>query len=194
MIISEKQQQANRGNAKRSTGPKTPEGKAAVQFNALTYGLRARALFLPTEDFDEYNQHWAAFEAEWQPQTPIERFYLETMASSHWLLARADASEQRIRDACLRLDTEGALLDRVDARRSRLERSFTAAMHELRQLQKERQARPQPQPPQTGQTAKPASAPAHKPDGPPAPPPDYVMSEGAEAHPVFAAPATPETR
>jgi hypothetical protein len=194
MIISEKQQQANRGNAKRSTGPKTPEGKAAVQFNALTYGLRARALFLPTEDFDEYNQHWAAFEAEWQPQTPTERFYLETMASSHWLLARADASEQRIRSTSLGLDHEGALLERVDARRARLERSFTAAMHELRQLQKERQARPQPQPPQTEQTAKPVSTPAPKPGPPQAPPPDYVMSEGAETHPVFAAPATSDTR
>ena len=194
MLISEKQQQANRRNAKRSAGPKTPEGKAAVQFNAFTYGLRARALLLPGEDFEEYNEHWAAFEAEWQPQTPTERFYLETMASSHWLLARADASEQRIRSTSLGLDHEGALLERVDARRARLERSFTAAMHELRQLQKERQARPQPQAPQTEQTVKPASAPAHQPDGPPAPPPDYVMSEGAEAHPVFAAPAAPDTR
>jgi len=188
MIISEKQQAANRRNAQHSSGPKSTQSKESVRFNALTYGLRARNLLLPGEDFEEYNRHWAAFEAEWQPQTPTERFYLETMASSHWLIARADASEQRIRSSSLRSDTEGALLDRVDARRTRLERSFTTAMHELKQLQKERQARPQPQPPQT------ASAPARKAAQPQPQPPGYVMSEGAETHPVFAAPATPDTR
>ena len=47
MIISEKQHQANRQNAQHSTGPNTPEGKAAVRLNALTYGLRTRGLILP---------------------------------------------------------------------------------------------------------------------------------------------------
>ena len=52
MIISEKQQQANQQNAQKSTGPTTPEGKNAVRFNALTYGLRTRvteARALPRE-------------------------------------------------------------------------------------------------------------------------------------------------
>src|ERR1022692_3847223 len=49
MLISDKQQEANRQNAQQSTGPKTPEGKAAVRLNALTYGLRARNLIPPTK-------------------------------------------------------------------------------------------------------------------------------------------------
>ena len=49
MVISEKQQQANRQNAQQSTGPKTAEGKTAVRFNALTWGLRARSLMLPRD-------------------------------------------------------------------------------------------------------------------------------------------------
>ena len=65
MLISEKQQEANRQNAQQSTGPKTPEGKAAVRLNALTYGLRARNLILPNEDSEEYKQLWADLEAEW---------------------------------------------------------------------------------------------------------------------------------
>ena len=43
MIISDKQREANRQNAQHSTGPKTTEGKAAIRFNALTYGLRTRS-------------------------------------------------------------------------------------------------------------------------------------------------------
>jgi hypothetical protein len=65
MLISEKQQEANRQNAQQPTGPKTPEGKAAVRLNALTYGLRARNLILPNEDSEEYKQLWADLEAEW---------------------------------------------------------------------------------------------------------------------------------
>jgi len=69
--------------------------------------------------------------------------------------------------------------------RARLERSFTTALHELKQLKRERQAQPQPQPVQTTPAAK---------AKPPAPPPDYVMSEGTGAHPVSCSPITPDTR
>jgi len=36
MLISEKQHQANRRNAQRSTGPTTPEGIRAAALNAVT--------------------------------------------------------------------------------------------------------------------------------------------------------------
>ncbi|MGC9948196.1 MAG: hypothetical protein ABSF64_17665 [Bryobacteraceae bacterium] len=63
----------------------------------------------------------------------------------------------------------------------------------MKQLQKERRQQPASHP-RPAQTAKPAPAPAHPPAGPPAPPPDHAMSEDAEAHPVFCAPATTDTR
>jgi hypothetical protein len=135
----------------------------------------------------DYHQLCAALEAEWQPQTPTERFYLETMSTSHWLLARADSSEERIYAARLGPATEGALLGRVAARRTRLLRAYTATMHELQQLQKERQDRQQHQPPvQAQSTAKTAQ--------PPAPPPGYVMSDAAQSHPAFSTTATTDTR
>jgi hypothetical protein len=49
-MTSEKQIQANRRNALKSTGPKTPEGKAAVRHNALRHGLLSRDVLLPGED------------------------------------------------------------------------------------------------------------------------------------------------
>ena len=45
--ISERKRQANRANAKRSTGPKTTAGKAASCRNALRHGILSRTIDLP---------------------------------------------------------------------------------------------------------------------------------------------------
>jgi hypothetical protein len=187
MLISKKQQAANQQNAQHSTGPKTPEGKAAVRFNALTWSLRAQSLITPRDNPADYQQLWDALAAEWQPQTESEGHFLEQMSIARWLLTRTADSERRVYEANLPLEKELALLDRVSVRRVRLERSFTAAMHELERLQLKRQANRQPR--QSESTAKTAASPRE-----PAHHPDYVMSEGAEAHPVSCAPATPDTR
>ena len=41
---------ANRENSKHSTGPRTPEGKAASSTNATSHGLNAADPVLPHED------------------------------------------------------------------------------------------------------------------------------------------------
>ena len=62
-MTSERQTAANRANALRSTGPKTPEGKAAVRLNAVQHGLLARDAVLPGEAADAFedlsNEVWA---------------------------------------------------------------------------------------------------------------------------------------
>ena len=44
----------NRRNAARSTGPRTPEGKARSRLNAVKPGCRARLPVLPGEDPEAY--------------------------------------------------------------------------------------------------------------------------------------------
>jgi len=196
MIISGKQQQANRQNAQHSTGPTSPAGKAAIRFNALTFGLRTRATILPDENVADYAQLWDELEADWQPQNRTERCHLETMVTSQWLLARVAESERKI---CTYIDfgeKQFVMLAYVAKQRTQLERSFRTAIEDMKQSQKERGRQPvqrqQPLPAQTAQTAKPASAPVHKPAGPQAPPPDHVMSEVTNAHPV--SPIAPDSR
>jgi hypothetical protein len=193
MVISDKAGQANRQNAQHSTGPKTPEGKAAIRFNALTYGLRTRATILPDENAADYSRLWDDLEADWQPQDRTERCYLETMVTSQWLLARVAASEQKVYLFIEFGEKQFVMLGYAAKQRAQLERSFRTAIQDMKQSQKERQAR-QPQPAQTAQPAKPALAPAHPPTGPQAPPPDYAMPQGPEGHPVFRSPVTPDTR
>jgi len=194
MIISDKQQTANRQNEKQSSGPKTPAGKEAIRFNALTYGLRTRQTILPDENAADYSKLWDEIEARWQPQDRIELCYLETMVTSLWLLRRVAESEQRIYMDIPFGEERLRMLGYVVKQRAQLDRSFRTAVADMRQSQKERKAQHPQQPAQTAQAAKPASAPASPPAGPQTPPPDYVMSEGAEAHPAFCSPITPDSR
>src|ERR1039457_6918217 len=138
MVISDKAGQANRQNAQHSTGPKTPEGKAAIRFNALTYGLRTRATILPDENAADYSRLWDDLEADWQPQDRTERCYLETMVTSQWLLARVAASEQKVYLFIEFGEKQFVMLGYAAKQRAQLERSFRTAIEDMKQSQKER--------------------------------------------------------
>ena len=140
MLISNKQHQANRHNAQHSSGPKTQQGKEAIRFNALTYGLRTRASILPDENAADYSQLWDELEANWQPQTRTERLYLETMVTSQWLLKRVAESEQKIYAYIDFGENQFKMLAYVAKQRAQLERSFRTAIADMKQSQKERQA------------------------------------------------------
>jgi hypothetical protein len=185
MLISEKRREANRRNARRSTGPTTPEGKKTASLNAITYGLRTRSLIIHGENVADYWRLWDGLEAEWQPETDTECLYLEQMSVCQWMLARMAASEQRVYEKGLPLTAQFDLLDRIARHYIRLERSFTTAMHELKQLHREREA----------EAKKPIDAKQTKPSAPTRHPhPNGAMSEGTEEHPAFCAPETTDSR
>ncbi len=50
MPISDKQFAANRANAKKSTGPKTPEGKNRSRMNGFKHGFTGHATVTTEED------------------------------------------------------------------------------------------------------------------------------------------------
>jgi len=193
-ILSDKQQEANRRNAQHSTGPKSPEGKNAIRFNALTYGLRTRATILPDENAADYSRLWDEMEADWQPQSRTERCYLETMVTSQWLLARLAESEKKVYMFIAFGEKQFAMLAQVAKQRAQLERSFRTAIEDMKQSQKERQARTRQQP-QPAQAAEPAAQPVPKPaaQNPGSWPPASGPCERS-APPVVCSPSTPDSR
>ena len=158
-----KQIEANRRNALKSTGPKTPEGKAAVSLNSLRHGLRACTVVLPGESREHFQQLCDDLEAEWQPQTRTEQFYLEQMAVSQRKLARMEKGEASIYQQASQAERQIPLLDRLWQAQSRMERSYARALRELQRLQ---QSRREP----CAEPAEPLSAqqPAPPPQDPPA--------------------------
>ena len=147
-----KQIEANRRNALKSTGPRTPEGKAVVSLNSLRHGLRARTVVLPGENRHEFHRLCDDLEAEWQPQSRTEQFYLEQMAVSQWKLTRMEVGEADIFRQAAGAATQVPLLDRLWQCQCRLERSDARAQRELERLQYSR-------PHQVHQPEEPAPAP-----------------------------------
>src|SRR5438105_14251788 len=141
-----KQIEANRRNALLSTGPKTPEGKAAVRLNALRHGLRAHTVVLPGEKSEQFQQLCDDLEAEWQPQTRTEQLYVEQMAVSQWKLRRMEIGEASLLVQKFGAKNQIPLLDGLWQAEARLERSFTRAQRELERLQKSRREQPRDQP------------------------------------------------
>jgi hypothetical protein len=77
----------------KSTGPRTPEGKAVASHNALRHGLTGRVVVLPTEDMNIYRAFCKELMAELAPGTPLERQYAQTFCDTQWRLNRARSYE-----------------------------------------------------------------------------------------------------
>jgi hypothetical protein len=95
-MTSDKQIQANRRNAQRSTGPKTPQGKAAVRMNARTHGLRSQEVLLPTENEAAFTELSAHLRAELQPVGENESLLVDRIIAAHWRLRRLGRVEAGI--------------------------------------------------------------------------------------------------
>ena len=87
---------ANRLNALKSTGPRTPEGKAKAALNALKHGLTAQAPLLPTEDPAEYELFAEGYLEELDPQS-VEQFNLaQQLILTSWKLNRIPQIEAKV--------------------------------------------------------------------------------------------------
>ena len=89
MPTSDARLRANRLNAQRSTGPRTPEGKAISSQNARTHGLTAQTLPIIGADRRRFNKMAAEFRAYYHPEDAIEEDIIDRliMARSHMLNA-----------------------------------------------------------------------------------------------------------
>src|ERR1051326_6390824 len=85
---TEAQINANRLNAQKSTGPKSPEGKAASSLNALKSGIDAWSHIIPGEDPAELEALTAAFHLHYRPADPTELSLVDTLISTEWTQRR----------------------------------------------------------------------------------------------------------
>ncbi len=98
-MASEAQIQANRENAQKSTGPRTPEGKAAVAQNAVKHGLLARAAVLQGEDGEEYTCFHEEMIEELYPDGVQEEELAERIVGLYWRLRRAEGYQNAVFEA-----------------------------------------------------------------------------------------------
>jgi hypothetical protein len=146
-----KQLAANRRNAKKSTGPRTPEGKAAASRNALKTGIDAKAeTMLPFEDPAKLEALTGEYYDRFTPNTPEERCLVDDLISDEWQLRRFRAIEGQLLthhydDAFTQRDVQLSLgqsyeyackdLDRLQRRINATRKAYLATLKALRELQ-----------------------------------------------------------
>jgi hypothetical protein len=93
MAVTNKQLEANRRNAERSTGPTTPEGKARSSQNAVKHGLTARRTVITVgdgeESIEDYERLLSALQEEFNPETAYEELSVDRIAHLTWQEQRA---------------------------------------------------------------------------------------------------------
>jgi hypothetical protein len=92
-MTSFRQIEANRRNARKSTGPTTERGKQRSRGNAIRHGLTAETVIGALEDTDDYQAFEAAITADCDAQSAVERELVLRLASALWRLRRATALE-----------------------------------------------------------------------------------------------------
>ncbi len=84
--------EANRQNARKSTGPRSSRGKARSSRNAVKHGLLAGRIVLadhPDEDPREFAALLDGLSDDYKPRGMIEKMMVERLAVSFWRLRRA---------------------------------------------------------------------------------------------------------
>ncbi|MCZ2156418.1 MAG: hypothetical protein LC114_21360 [Bryobacterales bacterium] len=91
--VSEKKREANRRNAQRSTGPKTPAGKAASSANSRRHGLYSGTMLLSIEEDEDYTRILQGLRDFYQPANFEEGYVIEMVAQQRHRLLRHAALE-----------------------------------------------------------------------------------------------------
>ena len=84
---------ANRANAQKSTGPKTPGGKRNASRNSLKHGILAKTILVDFESRERFFELLRSLVNEFEPATSGEYAEIEIMAVTKWRLFRLWAVE-----------------------------------------------------------------------------------------------------
>ena len=157
-MTSDKQIEANRRNARKSTGPRTQEGKARVGNNAVKHGLLSQDVLVPREDREALRELSERLREELEPVGELEDMLVDRIVAAHWRLRRLGRVEADIFINFYRASNNlgGAFMQdshhaNAFSKLSRyevpIERSLYKALHELQRLQAARRAEDNVSPP-----------------------------------------------
>src|SRR5260370_28601762 len=129
-MTSERKIEANGQNALRSTGPKSPKGKARVGQNALKHGLLSRKTLLKDEDEEDLKTLAKALRADLKPQGAHERILVAVMIREVWRRRRIAHAERGLFKY-----PDFSTLATLARYEAGIERSYYRAFHQVQRLQ-----------------------------------------------------------
>jgi hypothetical protein len=148
-MVTKQQIEANRQNAKRSTGPITVAGRAQSKRNALKHGLTARDVTVDDEEASKFEAFRDDMVQDLAPEGALEEELAQRVATCLWRLRRVPRVEAAIAAADGQLPSllgrpaayefmsgeSGQHLIRYEIT---IDRSLQGALHELHRLQARR--------------------------------------------------------
>lgn len=152
-MTSTKQIAANQKNALKSTGPKTPEGKATVSLNAMKHGLLTKQVLLSDEKESELIEFAKPLRQQLHPLGETENLLAERIIANAWRLRRILKIEVEILNeertdflgesvslgmAFTRACNGADVFSKISRYEAMVERSLYKAVQELERLQANR--------------------------------------------------------
>ncbi|SPF56610.1 conserved hypothetical protein [Candidatus Sulfopaludibacter sp. SbA4] len=151
-MATDKQTEANRQNAQKSTGPRTAEGKARSSMNHFKTGIDAKSAIIPGEDPAQLQALADRICAELKPATEAERHQVDIIVRCDWQALRYVRCEaeiwRRSMEYSIRKNEPNPMaegyflapknLGRLDLRLEKNERLYNSARRELERLQANR--------------------------------------------------------
>jgi hypothetical protein len=100
-MTTQAQLDANRQNAQKSTGPKTPDGKDKVAKNALKHGLLARRFFIGPEQQDAFDKFRSNVRDDLNPVGPVQSTLADRIADLAWRLTQCRDTHTSVLNALI---------------------------------------------------------------------------------------------
>lgn len=92
-MVTKKQIAANQQNAKKSTGAKSPTGKAVVATNSTKHGIFSSKAIISGESLEDFQSLLDGLVESLKPVGTLENFYVERVAHVIWRQARLVRAE-----------------------------------------------------------------------------------------------------
>jgi len=149
-LCTEKQIDANRQNALKSTGPASIEGKSRASKNAMKHGILSKNLVVSGEKTSEYQAFLQNLIEAFHPEGTMEALLVEKIACLAWRQRRAVQAESSLFHKGLSNEwnrkslesffqgREGDCLQNLSRYEANIEKNFYKALNQLKELQKTR--------------------------------------------------------
>jgi hypothetical protein len=149
-VTSDKQIEANRQNARKSTGPRTQGGKDRVSNNAVKHGLLSQDVLVFGEDRAALRDLSERLQEELEPVGELEDMLVDRIVAAYWRLRRVGQVEADIFTSLSSVSNSlgGAFMhdshhanafSKLSRYETPIEKSLYKALHELQRLQAARQ-------------------------------------------------------
>ncbi len=95
-MVTEKQLQANRRNARQSTGPRSAVGKMIASRNSTRHGFYSSTVLLPDEDREEFLRLARRLVSAYCPGGVLEEELVKMIIETYWQLRRANLVDSEL--------------------------------------------------------------------------------------------------